>query len=145
MPTFIRVLAIGFAVVILLLAVAAAIGVINARSSGRNAAGLVSDQLVISRLLDDVEREQEVLNTVFYRLSRTPEIVDRERVLADLDQTDRDVEDMSNQVSAGPGQDAWEGLETAMGEFSAEARRLLSQKNVGPDSTRDLFIRHEQV
>jgi signal transduction histidine kinase len=32
-----------------------------------------------------------------------------------------------------------------MGEFSAEARRLLRQKTVGPDSTRNLFIRHEQV
>ena len=145
MPTFIRVLAIGFAVVILLLAMAAAIGVSNARSSGRNALSLVSDQLVISRLLDDVEREQKVLNTVFYRLSRTPEIVDRERVLADLDQTDRDVEDLFRDPTIAEGQDTWRGLVEAMGEFSAEARRLLRQRTVGPDSTRNLFIRHEQV
>ena len=145
MPTFVRVLAIGFAIVILLLAMAAAIGVSNARSSGRNALSLVSDQLVISRLLDDVEREQEVLNTVFYRLSRTPEIVDRERVLADLDHTDRDVEDLVRNASITQGEDAWRGLVEAMGEFSAEARRLLRQKTVGPDSTRNLFVRHEQV
>ena len=145
MPTFIRVLAVGFAIVILLLAMAAAIGVSNARSSGRNALSLVSDQLVISRLLDDVEREQEVLNSVFYRLSRTPEVVDRERVLADLDQTDRDVEDLFRDPTIAEGQDTWRGLVEAIGEFSAEARRLLAQRTVGPDSTRNLFIRHEQV
>ena len=42
-----------------------------------SAADLVADQLVITRLMDEVEREQEVLNATFYRLSRTPETVDR--------------------------------------------------------------------
>ncbi len=94
MRTLLRVLVIGFAAVIALLAAAAIIAVNNARSIAASAAGLVNDQLVIARLLDEVQREQEVLNTAFYRLSRTPDLVDRERVLADLDQTDNEIRQM---------------------------------------------------
>ena len=82
MRTLLRVLVIGFAVVIALLAAAAVIGVHNARSITQSTAGLVADQLVITRLLDEVEREQEALNAAFYRMSRTPEKVDRAKVLA---------------------------------------------------------------
>jgi signal transduction histidine kinase len=145
MRTFVRVLAIGFSAVILLLVAAALIGVQNARSSEANINKLVNDQLVVARLLDDVEREQEVLNTIFYRLSHAPEIVDRERVLNDLDQTDRDVEDLAANAINGPEGDAWEELYRAIRSFSEEARRLLRRQTVGPDSSRDLFIRHEEV
>src|ERR1700735_1359671 len=87
MRTLLRVLVIGFAVVMALLATAAVIGVHNARSITASAAGLVADQLVITRLLDEVEREQEALNAAFYRMSRAPENVDRAKVLAALDET----------------------------------------------------------
>src|SRR5260370_32717880 len=110
MSTLVRVLAIGFSAVILLLVMAAVIGVTNARSIARSAADLVSDQLVITRLLDEVEREQGVLNTAFYRLSRTPEIVNRDRVLADLDQTDREIEKLVSDASNGPDRDVWGAL-----------------------------------
>ena len=82
---------VGFTAVILLLVAAAVVGVNNARSIARNSAELVSDQLVITRLMDEVEREQEVLNAAFYRLIRTPESVDRANVLADLNQTDENI------------------------------------------------------
>jgi signal transduction histidine kinase len=145
MRTLVRVLAIGFSAVIVLLVAAALIGVNNARSNEANAANLVYDQIVVARLLDDVEREQEVLNTIFYRLTRTPEIVDRERVLEDLDQTDREVEDLARNARTGPAADDWSQVYRAIRGFSREARRLLRQKSVTPDTSRDLFIRHEEV
>jgi signal transduction histidine kinase len=145
MLTLVRVLAIGFAAVIVLLVAAALIGVNNARSNEAAAGNLVYDQLVVARLLDDVEREQEVLNTIFYRLTRTPEIVDRERVLEDLDQTDRKVEDLAKNARTGPAADDWSQLYRAIRGFSLEARRLLRQKTVTPDTSRYLFIRHEEV
>jgi signal transduction histidine kinase len=144
MRTLVRVLAVGFGAVILLLALAAGIGVNNARSTARSAAGLVSDQLVITRLLDEVGREQEVLNNAFYRLSRTPEIVDRERVLADLEQTDRNIEEMVRNAGNGPEREVWLSLDRVMHEFSAEARRLLDRKKVSPATSRNLFLLHEE-
>src|SRR5580704_17481533 len=107
MGTLLRVLVIGFAAVIVLMAAATITGVNNARSIAASAAGLVDNQLVIARLLDEVEREQEVLNAAFYRLSRTPDTVDRERVLADLDQTDEEIHKMVAEAQGGPNEAAW--------------------------------------
>jgi signal transduction histidine kinase len=145
MRTLVRVLAIGFTAVIVLLVAAALIGVKNARSNEANVAHLVYDQIVVARLLGDVESEQEVLNTIFYRLTRTPEIVDRERVLEDLDKTDREVEDLARDAGTGPAADDWSQVYRAIRGFSLEARRLLRQETVTPDTSRDLFIRHEEV
>jgi signal transduction histidine kinase len=145
MRALIRVLAGGFTVVILLLAAAAAIGVRNARSISAGAASLAADQLVITRLLDEVEREQEALNAAFYRLSRTPEKVDRDALLAALDQTDRQIAQLADQSGSGPDGAAWNDLRRAVLDFSTEARHLLGERRVPQNSSRDLFFRHEQV
>lgn len=145
MRTLLRVLVIGFTAVIALLAAAAITEVNNARSIAASAATLVNNQLVIARLLDEVEREQGVLNTAFYRLSRTPDAVDRQRVLADLDQTDREIGKLVAETRGGPDEAAWNNLQRAVSDFSQEARRLLSGGKVPAYSSRDLFTRHEAV
>ena len=145
MQTLLRVLVIGFAVVIALLAAAAVIGVGNARSIAASASGLVSNQLIIARLLDEVEREQEVLNASFYRLSGTPDMVDRVSVMADLNQTDSEIEQLVAQQRGKPDEAAWESLRGAVLDFSQEARSLLAQRRVPVRSSRDLFSRHEEV
>jgi hypothetical protein len=145
MRTLLRVLVIGFAVVIALLATAAVIGVHNARSITASAAGLVANQLVITRLLDEVEREQEALNAAFYRISRAPEKVDRAKVLAALDQTGGEVAILVAQARGGPDEPAWNALQRAVLDFSTEARQLLTGKKAPGFSSRDLFFRHEEV
>src|SRR5580700_875210 len=144
MRTLLRVLVVGFFIVIALLAAGAIIGVNNARSIAASATGLVTDQLVIARLLDEVEREQEVLNTAFYRLSRTPGVVDRTRVLADLDQTEDETRKMVTEASTGAVSAAWANLQRATSAFPQEARRLLALRTVPEYPTRDLFFRHEE-
>ena len=145
MRTLLRVLVIGFAVVIALLAAAAVIGVHNARSITAGTEALVADQLVITRLLDEVEREQEALNAAFYRLSRAPENVDRAKVLAALDQTGGEVEILVEKARGGPDEAAWNALERAALDFSTEARQLLAGRKAPGFSSRDLFTRHEEV
>jgi signal transduction histidine kinase len=145
MRTLVRVLVIGFTAVILLLMAAAVIGVNNARSIARNSADLVADQLVITRLMDEVEREQEVLNAAFYRLTRTPEMVDRANVLADLNQTDDNIEQLVSKASSGPDRQIWESLARAAQDFSTEARGLLGGQRMAVVAPLDLFFRHEEV
>jgi signal transduction histidine kinase len=145
MRTLLRVLVIGFAVVIALLAAAAVIGVHNARSITASTAGLVADQLVITRLLDEVEREQGALNAAFYRMSRAPENVDRAKVLAALDETGGQVAALVEQARGGPDEKAWNELEHAVLDFSTEARQLLAHTKAPGFSQRDLFVRHEEV
>ncbi len=144
MRTLVRVLVIGFGAVIVLLAAAAVIGVNNARSIAQSSSDLVADQLVITRLMDEVEREQEVLNTAFYRLSRTPEMVNRANVLADLDQTDRNVKELVTTAGRGADRQIWQDLDGATMSFSKEARKLLDGSKMEA-SPLDLFFRHEEV
>ena len=145
MRPLLRVLVIGFAAVIVLLTAAAIISLRNAHSVAGAATDLVSDQLVTARLLDEVEREQEVLNAAFYRLSRAPDVVDRERVLADLDKTGDQIRQLVAQEKSGPDAPTWNDLERAVGDFSQEARQLLLRRKVPIYSSRDLFFLHEQV
>jgi len=166
MPTLLRVLVIGFAAVIVLMAAAAVIGVTNARST----AALVSAQLDIVRLIDEVEREQSVLNATFFELSGARGDVrgsprghvgtdaDRARMLADLDQTDAAIGRIATEAvgrfndavsqSNGAGGDtnviAWNRLHLAVLAFSQQARQLL-QGNSIESSSPELFLRHEDV
>jgi len=143
--SLLRVLVIGFAAVIALLVAAAIIGVNDARSLAASAASLVKGQLVIVGLVDEVEREQQVLNAAFYQISNTPDLVDRGRVLADLDQTDREIHRRVASAQGGPDEDAWNSLERAVLDFSTEARQLLSRNRVPGSSSRDLFTMHQHV
>ena len=145
MRTLLRVLVIGFATVIVLLVAAAFIGITNAHSIASSAAGLVADQLVVARLIDEVEREQEVLNAAFYRLSQAPDLIDRDRVLADLDGTGKEIGRLAAQARGGADEAAWSSLQRSVLDFSQEARRLLSFRTVPSYSSRDLFFRHEEV
>jgi signal transduction histidine kinase len=146
MRTLVQVLAIGFTAVILFLAAAAIIGANNTRSIAQSASDLVAAQnLVVTRLLDEVEREQRVLDDTFDRLSQTPEAVDRSHVLADLDQTDREIDELVEHAPAGPDRQIWLSLRKATRGFSDEARDLLSRKKLPETSSRDLFIRHEAI
>lgn len=123
MRTLVRVLAIGFTAVILFLAAAAIIGAYYARTVAQSASDLVAQQnLVASRLLDEVEREQGVLNGIFDRLSQAPETVDRSHVLADLDQTDHEIEQLVESRGADPDRQIWLNLLRATQGFSDEAR-----------------------
>jgi signal transduction histidine kinase len=145
MRTLLRVLVIGFAAVIALLALAAIIEVNNARSIAASTADLVKSQLNTASLLDEVEREQEILNAALYRLSSNPEKVNRDRILADLDQTDREVHKMVTEARGGPNDVEWSNLERAVLDFSQQARELLKQRTITTASSRDLFFRHELV
>src|SRR5262249_27425159 len=143
--TLVRVLVAGFAAVMSLVAAAAIATIYNARSLASGAAAVAAHQLVATRALDEVEREQKVLNAAMYRLSRTPETVDRESVLADLDQTDRTISELVQRAAGSPEEPIWRNLERASRDFSSEARRLLAGKRVTTNTSRDLFFRHEEV
>ena len=145
MRTLLRVLIVGFAAVIALLLAAAGVSAYNARTLAASAASLVANQVVTTRLLNGVEREQQVLNAAFYRLSRTPDLVDRKRVLADLDQTDREITDLVNRAKGSPDEALWHTLERARLGFSTEARDLLMRRKPQAESSRNLFVRHEEV
>lgn len=143
--TVFRVLMAGFSLVILLLVAAGFVGVENIRSIKESAARLANQELMATRLLEDVQREQAALSAVFRKLSRGPELADREKILSELDEADDRLEEISASVTGTPDQALWNELKQASNAFSAEARRLLAQEDPSTLLSRDLFRRHEEA
>jgi signal transduction histidine kinase len=140
-----RVLVLGFSAVIVLLVAAAFVGVNSAQLIKESTAELVRSELVTTRLIDELQREQDTLNATFYRLSRGPELVDRARALAQLDTADQAVGRIVQEAEGTPQASLWHRLDTATRAFSTEARRLLALRNVPNYSSRDLLRRNEEV
>jgi signal transduction histidine kinase len=140
-----RVLVFGFSAVIVLLVAAAFVGVNSAQLIKESTAQMVHSELVTTRLIDELQREQDTLNATFYKLSRGPELVDRERVLAQLDAADEAVARIVEEAAGTPEADLWRKLDAAARAFSSEARRLLARRNVPNYSSRDLLRRNEEV
>ncbi|MGH9663666.1 MAG: hypothetical protein ACRD9L_04490, partial [Bryobacteraceae bacterium] len=89
---------------------AAAIAVQNARLIRVSATGLANQQLVTTRLVNEVQIEQQTINAAFYRLSRGPDALDRQRVLAQLDETDRMIGRIVADASKTPEAQIWRDL-----------------------------------
>jgi two-component system NarL family sensor kinase len=139
-----RVLMAGFMLVILMLLGAAAVSVQSLRSIKENVADLVGEELVATRLLDDIQHEQAALSAVFLKLSKDPEVVDREKLLKDLDDADARMDQIDEAVADSPEEPLWTELKAASAAFSAEARRLLSVEHPTTLLSRDLFRRHQE-
>lgn len=142
--TIFRVLIAGFMLVILLLLAAGFMSVRNIQSIQVSVADLVEEGLVTIRLVDDIQREQAALSAVFNKLSRDPEYVDREKILKELDDTDRRIAKIGDSVTDTPEEVLWDELQKTTAAFSTEARRLLSVENPTTLLSRDLFRRHEE-
>jgi signal transduction histidine kinase len=128
--TILRVLLIGFASVIGLLLTAGLIGFNSAHLIARNWADLVRNQRVATRLLEQLQREQETL-------SLTPGAVDRERILSQLEKADQITALMVQESAGTPQAPLWQQLHTAATSFSIEAHK--------ENQSRDLLRLHQQV
>jgi len=140
-----RVLAIGFSAVIVLLVAAGFVGVKSAQLIQESTAELVHSELVTTRLIDELQGEQATINAVFFRLSRGTELTDRERVLSQLDQADQAAARIIQEAAGTPQAQLWNALRNATNGFSNEARRLLALSNVPTPYSRDLLRRQEDV
>jgi two-component system sensor histidine kinase UhpB len=138
-----RVLTVGFALVILLLLAAAAVGIRNIRAIQENAAGLVRDQEVTNRLIGELHSQQTSLAEVFSVLARDPDSVDYDGIMEQLNQADKDIERITAEGARTPEQQLWKRLRQTSTEFSTEARRILSQDTPESFTSMALFRDHE--
>src|SRR5436305_3619922 len=138
-----RVLVAGFGVVILLLIAAAIVGIRSVQSIRENAANLVREQTVTNRLIDELHSQQTSLAEVFSVLARDPDSVDFDRIMAQLDEADRDIDRISAEGAQTAESPLWSRLKRSSTDFSREARRLLNTENVQTYASVDLFREHE--
>jgi hypothetical protein len=94
-----RVLIAGFGLVILLLVAAAVVGIRNIQSIRENAEDLVREQSVTNRLIDELQSQQTSLSEVFSLLARDPDSVDYDKIMAQLNEADRDIDRIAQRVA----------------------------------------------
>ena len=138
-----RVLIAGFALVILLLLAAAAVGVYNIQSIQRNAASLVREQAVTNGLIAELQRQQTSLSDVFSSMARDPDSLDYVQILSQLDEADRDIDQISAQGAKTPESALWARLKQTSVQFSQEARRILAEDQPETFAPTELFRDHE--
>jgi signal transduction histidine kinase len=138
-----RVLTVGFSLVILLLLAAAAVGIRNIRSIQENAAGMVREQAVTNRLIGELHSQQTSLTEVFSVLARDPDSIDYDAIMEQLSQADKDIDRICAEGARTPEQQLWQRLRDTSGQFSTEAKRILSQENPPSFRSMDLFRDHE--
>ena len=137
-----RVLITGFSLVIVLLLAAAMVGVRNIQSIQQNAASIVREQSVSSRLIDELHSQQTTLSEVFSVLARDPDMVDYDHIMSQLAEADRDIPRISAEGAQTAERDLWARLQRNSTDFSNEARRLLSADYPETFSSIDLFRSH---
>ncbi len=140
-----RVLAAGFALVILLLLAAGFVGVVNVRSIRSSTSSLLSEQIVTTRLIHEIRDEQAALGAVFHRLARDPEAIDRDRVLRQLDDAGAAIHNTVAAAAGTPEEKLWRSLESAAVSFSNEVRRFIDQPKDDRSAMRRLVQEHDAV
>ncbi len=140
-----RTLFFGFALVILLLLAAAFIGVQSTREIKGSAAGLVQEQYVTTRLIDEIQREQGTLNAISQDLSGQAGAIHREELLERLSAWEDHVGRIVDAARGTPEQQVWAEVGRASHRFAGEARRVLTPPHSGSISSGDLLGYHNQV
>lgn len=140
-----RVLLAGFALVILFLLAAGLLGVRNISSIRSTTAELLNEQVRIQDLLDAVLKEQRTINAIYADFAKQPDEINEDQLVAQLEASDRDIEQLAAEAAGEPEQALWQDLYRAVTHFSAEARVILSQDTSKRRPLRQLMDVHQTV
>jgi len=141
--SLLRVLIVGFSLVIILLLAGAFIGLGNIQNLKASAARLVDEQQATNRLLEEVHRQRASLSEVFSILARDPDSVDAGQILSQLDAADQNIGHIAAEGAQTPQRGLYQQLQQTSAAFSGEARRLLSVPEPETFSSQALFRDHE--
>jgi signal transduction histidine kinase len=142
-----RGLVVGFALVVLLLGAASVVAVRGTRAIEDDTARVVREQLVIARLLNEVQAGQNTLAAVLHQLSRTPGAPNQPRLLRDLEAADSALERVADSASSTPESSRWRDLHAAVQSFSQGVHGAINRRTgpVPADVVSQLFNQHDAV
>ena len=142
-----RVLALGFLLVMTLLGAAGLIAVRQSQRIRSSVAALARDQLLIARLVHDVQMEENAMTEVLHQVAEFhPVSPDNDKLLRNLEQSDLQLSRLADEARAIAGEKVWEDLESSVKAFTAEARKVLAtQAQVPRDKLELLFHLHDHV
>jgi signal transduction histidine kinase len=142
-----RVLALGFLLVMTLLGAAGLIAVRQSQRIRQSVAALARDQLLIARLVHDVQMEENAMTEVLHQVAEFhPVSPNNDQLLRNLEQSDLQLSRLADEARAIAGEKVWEDLESSVKAFTAEARQVLAtQVPVPRDKLERLFHLHDHV
>jgi|UniRef100_UPI003783F722 signal transduction histidine kinase len=142
-----RVLALGFVLVMTLLGAAGLIAVRQSQRIRQSVAALARDQLLIARLVHDVQMEENAMTEVLHQIAQLqPRQPDHAALLRDLDESDRQLARLSVEARAAAGEALWRDLEASVKAFTREAHRVLeTNASVPRENLESLFEHHDHV
>ncbi|MCB1278546.1 hypothetical protein, partial [Prosthecobacter sp.] len=142
-----RTLALGFALVMVLLSAAGLIAVRQSQRIREGVAQLARDQFLIARLRQDVQIEENAMTEVLHQIAEFhPTRSDKATLLRDLDESDRQIARLSKEARAAAGEKLWADLETSVKAFTREAHRVMEKNGpVEREHLESLFIHHDHV
>lgn len=142
-----RVLALGFLLVMTLLGAAGLIAVRQSQRIRQSVAALARDQLLIARLVHDVQMEENAMTEVLHQLAQLqPRQPDHAALLRDLDESDRQLARLSVEAQEAAGEVLWRDLEASVKAFTREAHRVLeTNASVPRENLESLFKHHDHV
>lgn len=142
-----RVLTTGFLLVILFLGMAAVVAVGHSKTIRRAVEQLTRDQLLISRLVHDVQLEEDAMVQLLHQLAQPNLTTDRHQsLLTQLDETRQQIAQLLAERQDSPHRALWIELDQEIRRFTEEAHRAFDGNGSSrEDSTRALFLYHERV
>lgn len=142
-----RVLALGFLLVMVLLGTAGLVAVRQSQGIRRGVEQLARDQFLIARLRQDVQSEENTMTAVLHQFTQVNQKRDDlVRLLEELDESDRQVSRLSGEARSLADEELWVDLDKWVKAFSKESHRLLeSRAPVQRDKMETLFVHHGHV
>lgn len=136
----------GFALVVILLGLADVAAVRGTRAIEDDTRRVVREQLVMARLLNDVQAQQNTLAAVLHQMTHMQGSIDRERLLRSLEKADRELGYSAGAAASAPEAYEWKLLEKTVREFSADVAKVLREEaRTSPETLSRLIARHDEV
>jgi len=140
-------LLLGFGLVVVLLGLAALVAVRDSSAIRRSATTLVKDQVLIARLLHEVQAEEDALALGLHRISSSEGTQPRNARIDELTQADQAVARLVKQAQATPHAEQWRRLAEATQHFTVTAKSAMA--NGAPPLSNQvlesLFDQHDAV
>lgn len=140
-------LALGFLIVLLLLGASGWVAVSRSRAISQNASKLGRNQLILARLIHDVQTAQNAIVEVLHRIARPGQEQTAPLVLLrSLEESTEPLEQLSDEVQAMAGGPLWIELDSTLKTFSRDVREvLLSEKPATPAQVQNLFDHNSRL
>lgn len=141
------VLALGFALVMVLLGTAGLVAIRQSDRIRRSVAALARDQLLISQLVNDLQTEENAMTDALHQLAQFgPLDSDHRELFRNLELSDQNLSRLADEARGIIGDDVWQDLESSVKQFTREAHRVLEGGAMTEGSgLHSLFQHHDHV